>query len=208
MKIGTAILHVSLLGINAIGQPVGWNTKTLDDGKMTVSYRISERIDEAGNKVPLIEDSSVTTESLEFNKVISLLKDISRHKEFTDDHISEKAKTISDSEWVVYYYSKNPWPISNSDCVARMTFSENRPGKTATFNLIAAPAEYKKGDVGRMSHYHVLYTLRELEDGKVQITMKGKASPPVKVPLWMIKSAFPGVPAKALRKLVSLAKKA
>lgn len=205
-KTGPIILYGFFLSTNILAQTAEWKTKEIDNGKITVSYRISDRIDGSGDKVPLIEDSSVTIASLDIDDLISLLKDVSRHREFTDDHISEKTSTISDSEWVVYYYSKNPWPVANSDCVARMTFSENKLEKRAIFRLIAAPAEFRKGDVNRMTHYNVTYTLRELNDGTVEITMTGKASPPMKVPLWLIKSAFPGAPANALRKMVKLAK--
>lgn len=69
-----------------------------------------------------------------------------------------------------------------------------------------APAEYRKGDVDRMTHYNVTYTFKDLDNGTVEIIMTGKSSPSVKVPVWLIKSAFPGAPANALRKRVKLAK--
>ena len=42
--------------------------------------------------------------------------------------------------------------------------------------------------------------------GQYRITMRGKSSPPVKVPMWLVKSAFPKAPASAVRDIVKLVK--
>ena len=118
----------------------------------------------------------------------------------------QNVRTISDNEWIIYYYTNNPWPVKNSDCVSRMTFTENKEEKTATFALVATPSEYEKAKVNRMTHFNVVYTFKDLGNSKVKITMTGKSSPPVKVPMWLIKSAFPSAPANAIRKLVELVK--
>jgi hypothetical protein len=206
LKTELLMLNSILLSFNILAQDKDWKTAKSDYGKITVNYKISTRTDENGKKVPLIEDMTTTTDSLSMQNCISLMKDVSKHKEFTDDYTSEKVKTISDNEWVVYYYSKNPWPIANSDCVSKMTFSENMTEKTATFKFTAAPNEFKKGKVKRMTCYNVTYSFKDLGNGKVEITITGKSTPPVKVPLWIIRSAFPGVPVTALRKFVKLAK--
>jgi hypothetical protein len=194
------------LNINIMAQTHQWNTKILDKGKITVKYRISKQNDALGQEVLVIEDSSSVTENIDFQKCITLLKNVSGHKEFTGDKISKKIKDISENECIVYYYAKNPWPIANSDCVSRMIYHYNAAEKTALFQFTAAPTEYAAGDVNRMTNYNVTYSFRDLGGGLVEIIVTGKTSPPVKVPMWMIKSAFPGVPAKALRKIVSLTK--
>lgn len=206
LQIELLMLCMFFLSSSISAQTEGWKTAKLDNGKITVKYKISTRTDENGEKLQLIEDISTTTDSLSMQNCISVMKDVSKHKEFTDDYISEKVKTISDSEWVVYYYSKNPWPIANSDCVSMMTFSENTTEKIAVFKFTAAPSEFKKGNVKRMTYYNVTYSFKDLGNGTVEITETGKTTPPVKVPLWIIRSAFPGVPANALRKFVKLAK--
>jgi len=53
-----------------------------------------------------------------------------------------------------------------------MTFTENKDEKTAIFELVATPSEYKKGDVNRMKHFNVIYTFKDLGNGKVRITMR------------------------------------
>jgi hypothetical protein len=206
VQIGCFILGMIFLNTSIFAQADEWKTAKLDDGKITVQYNISTRIDENGEEVQLIEDTTTTADSLSIQNCILVMKDVSKHKEFTDDQISEKVKTISDSEWVVYYYTDNPWPIANSDCVSRMTFFEDTTKKTAVFKFTAAPFEYKEVDVERMTYYDVMYSFKDLGNGKVEITMTGKTTPPVKVPLWIIRLAFPEAPASALRKFVKLAK--
>ena len=206
-QIGFVMLGMIFLNINIIAQTQQWNTKILDKGKITVKYRITNQVDAKGQEVLIIEDSSSVTENLDFQKCITLLKDVLGHKEFTGDKVSKKVKDISENESIVYYYAKNPWPIANSDCVARMTYYYDETEKRALFQFTAAPSEFETGDVARMTNYNVTYSFRDLGGGMVEIIVTGKTSPPVKVPLWMIKSAFPGVPAKALRKIVKLTKK-
>lgn len=190
--------------INLSAQDKDCKVKELDKGKITVKYCISEFYDE--NKLIQIKDSTTTIDNISLEKCISLMKDVQKHKLFTGDSKSKIVKTISDDEWIIYYYMDNPWPIKNSDCVSRMTFTENKEENTATFELVATPLEYEKKEVNRMTHFNVLYTFEDIGNGQVRITITGKTSPPVKVPKWLIKSAFPSAPANAIRKFVKLTK--
>jgi hypothetical protein len=205
-KIALLILFLIFLNLLAMAQDKQWKSKTVNRGKISVRYCISERTDENGKNVPLIEDETSTIENADFKSCIDILKNISKHKEFTGDFISTTVRTLSDHEWIIYYYSKNPWPIANSDCVAKMVFSEDKKEKTAVFTLVAKPGEYEQKGVRRMAYFNVTYTFRNIGEGKVAITITGNSSPPVKVPLWIIKSAFPGEPVKAMRKLVKIIK--
>jgi hypothetical protein len=205
-EIRLIILCMIILNVNIFAQTESWKTEKIDNGKITVKYSISERTDENGDDVPLIEDNATTTDSVSMQNCILLMKDVSRHKEFTDDEVSEKIKTISDNEWIVYYFTDNPWPIPNCDCVAKMTFSQDTTGKIAVFTFTAAPSMYDKKDVKRMTYFNVTYTFKNLGNGKVEITIAGITSPAVGVPLWIIKAAFPDAPADCLRKFIKLAK--
>ena len=192
------------IGIQA--QTNQWKVKTLFDEHIELKYRISKRIDDTGVRVALIEDYTTTTDSLCMHKCISFMKDVTKHKHFAGDKISKFVRSISDSTWIVYYYSDNPWPVRNSDCVALMRFTESPDNKTAIFSLTAAPTEYESKGVNRMTNYNITYLFEDLANGKVRITMTGRTSPPVKVPLWLIKSAFPKTTANAIRKLATLIK--
>jgi hypothetical protein len=195
-----------LLGPSLFAQSDGWKTAVLDGGKITVEYRISERIDETGAKVPLIEDRATTTETVSLRSCVELFRDVARHKDFMGDFSSEKLREISGNSCLVYYFSKNPWPAADSDCVATMTFDEGASGNTPTFTLTAAPSMLETRDVRRMSYYNIMYSFRDLGDGRVTMTVTGRTSPPVAVPAWLIRSAFPGAPADAIRKFMKIAK--
>lgn len=199
----TSLIFISF-GLSA--QEKDCTTKKLDNSEIIVKYCFSKFLDENGNDLLLIEDSTITEAQIDFEKCVFLMKDVQKHKLFTGDSESRIVKTISDNEWIIYYYTNNPWPVKNSDCVSRMTFTENKDEKIAIFELVAAPLEYEKGDVKRMQHFNVIYTFKDLGDGKVRITMRGKSSPPVKVPMWLVKSAFPKAPASAVRDIVKLVK--
>lgn len=205
LKLGllTSLIFFSL---SLSAQEKDCTTKELDKSKIIVKYCFSKFLDEDGNDLLLIEDSTITEAQIDFEKCLFLMKDVQKHKLFTGDSESRIIKTISDNEWIIYYYTDNPWPVENSDCVSRMTFTENKDEKTAIFELVATPSEYEKGDVNRMKHFNVIYTFKDLGDGKVRITMRGKSSPPVKVPMWLVKSAFPKAPASTIRDIVKLVK--
>ncbi|OHD75949.1 MAG: hypothetical protein A3J97_02875 [Spirochaetes bacterium RIFOXYC1_FULL_54_7] len=204
----------SLLGIvcafcivlGASAEEAQWKTSSLDKGTISVQYRISERITDGGIKVPLIEDITTTVATVSLQSCIALMMDVRRHKDFMGDYSSEVIKVISDNAWTVYYYTKNPWPIADSDCVAVMSFSEDATQGTAIFKLTAAPDMMEDKHVGRMSFYNIEYSFKDLKDGTVKITVTGRTSPPVEAPLWLIKSAFPGIPADGIRKFVKVAK--
>jgi hypothetical protein len=204
--VGYIMLLMIFFNLTGFAQTQEWKTETADNGKITVKYNVSERTDEKGESSLLIEYTATTSDSLSMQNCISLMNNVSRHREFTDDKISEKVKTISGNEWVVYYYSKNPWPVEDYDCVAKMTFTENPADKTAVFTLTAVPSIYEKKDVKRMTNYDLSYSFKDLQDGKVEIVLNARMVPAVKFPRWMVKAAFPGVAVDWIQKFVKLAK--
>jgi hypothetical protein len=190
-----------------MSQETKWKSKTIDKGTTTIKYCISERIDGKGKKVPLIQDNTSTTISgISMEKCIALMKDISKHKFFTGDYISKLIKTISENEWIIYYYTKNPLFIENSDCVCKMILEQDKEQKTVRFTLKATPDEYKNENVKRMDYYNVAYMFKEIENKKIEMTLTGESTPPVKVPIFIIKSAFPGAPLNAVKKIIALLK--
>ena len=198
-------LASAALAVAALGAE-DWKTAKLDDSKIVVKYRISERLTESGVMVPMIEDSATTIADVSLSSCVALMRDLSKHKDFMDDFSSEAIKAISDNEWLVYYYTKNPWPVPDTDCVAVMATAEDAAQGTAVFTLSAAPDQMENRKVKRMSFYHITYSFKDLGNGTVEIAVSGRTSPPVEVPLWLIKSAFPGAPADAIRKFVKIAK--
>ena len=207
VHIGLIILGMIFLNANIFAQTEEWKTEKTKDGQITVSSNISKRADENGDEVQLLEYTATTTASVSMQNCISVIKDVSKHKEFTDDDISKKIKTISDNEWVVYYYTGAMWPFSDFDCVAKMILSEDETKRTATFTLTAVPSMLEeKKKVDRMTYYNVTYAFEDLGNGKVEITTTGKMSPTMEAPAWMMKKWFPEGPADILRIIIKLAK--
>lgn len=204
-QITLIIVSVFLLNAILIAQTKEWNIEITGDDSITVKSRIAERIDEKGDEMQLIEYTATTTASVSLHNCISVLKEVSNHKEFTDDEVSQKVETLSDHEWVVYYYTNPPWPVPDNDCVARMSLSEEESQRTAIFTLSAAPSMYEMKDVRRMTYYEVTYEFKDLGKGKIEMTVASKSSPTVQFPAWMISAWFPEGPADILRTIIRLA---
>jgi hypothetical protein len=208
-KITGIIIVISIfVNTNIFAQASDWKTEKSEDGKITVASKISKRTDEESNEVQLIEYAATTIANVSFQNCIAIMKDISNHKAILNEEISEKLKTLSDNEWLIYYYFDAPWPIPNSDCVSKMNFFEDLNNGTASFTLIAAPSLYEKKDVKRVTYYNVTYTFKDLGEGKVKITSIAKLSPIIQAPDWIVKNFFPDGPARYLQRLLLLAKSA
>ncbi len=205
VQIGLITLVMVFLNANIFAQTDGWETELAKDGKTTVKSRISKRTDEAGDKVPLLEYAATTIANVSMENCIAVIKDVSKHKEFTDDETSEIVETISDNEWVVYYFTKSPWPMPDNDLVVKMIFTEDDTSSLATFTLTVAPSLYEMKDVKRMTYYNQTYAFKDLGNGAVEMTVTGKMSPTIKVPGWMMSAWFPNGPAKMLRIIAELA---
>jgi hypothetical protein len=195
-----------LMSLNIFGQKDDWTKEMSRDGKTEVMSFISSRVDENGNEVQLAEYSATTIADGNIDNFSALLKDASLHKIFMENaDISEELKAFSDNEWLVYYYFDSPWPMPNSDCVMTMKFSKNKTDKTIVYEGKTTPKLLEEKDVKRMNYYIVNYTIKELEEGKVEVSMWAKVTPVVSGPDWMINSWFPKGPAGILSRLVKAA---
>ena len=196
------------INANVIAQSTDWKTEKSNDGKIIVISKISKRIDEFSNEVQLIEYIAKTTANVSLSNCISVMKDISKHKEILNENVSEMLKSVSENEWLIYYYFDAPWPLPNSDCVSKMNFSEDVNNGMATFTLTAEPAMYENKDVKRLTYYNITYTFKDLGNGKVEMTSTAKLTPVVQAPDWIVKNFFPEGPARYLQRLLFLSKKA
>jgi len=205
MKIGNKMIVSTLLFL-AFCAAAGGKEATTRDGAMTVSYNISNRVDENGDTVPLIEYIATTRENVSMEECISVMKDAAKHKEFQGDDVSDKIRTVSATEWVLYYFTKGGGPFPDSDVVSLMTFSEDAVRGTASFSITAAPdLSARKKNVRRFTLYTMLYTFKDAGNGMVDITVSARMSPVFSVPAWMINAAFPDAAFDVLRKFTQLA---
>jgi hypothetical protein len=53
-------------------------------------------------------------------------------------------------------------------------------------------------------HYQITYTFVDLGDGMVAVSFAGESIPPVRVPKWLVRFAFPKAQFDSVRKLDSL----
>lgn len=205
---GIFISVLIFINTNLFAQQTDWRTEKTEDGKITVTSKISKRTDDIEGEVQLIEYIATTTANVSMHNCISVMKDISKHKEILNEEVSEMVKIISDNEWLIYYYFDAPWPIPNSDCVTKMSFSEDLTNNMATFTITAEPFMYEQKDVKRLTFYNVIYTFKDLGNGNVEMTSTAKLTPVVQAPEWIVREFFPNGPARYLQRLLVLAKNA
>lgn len=207
MNLGKLTIGIilSFISLKTIAQSNDWTTQKTEDGKITVTSKISKRTDHKDGEVQLIEYVATTTANVSMQNCISIMKDVSKHKEILNEEVSEMLHAISDTEWLIYYYFDAPWPIPNSDCVTKMSFSEDIINKTASFTITAEPSSYEEKDVKRLTYYNVSYTFKDLENGSIEIISTAKLTPAVQAPDWVVKNFFPDGPARYIQRLLLLA---
>ncbi len=208
IQITAIILFSVLINTSLFAQTKEWKIEKTDDGSVEVKSCISEHKTSTGNTLPLIEYTATTIVRTDIQKCISLMKDIPKHKAFLRDAKESKMVTsLAVNQWIVYYNFNAPWPFSDYDCVTKMELMENDKNSTAIFTLVAAPSLYKKTDEDRLTDYKISYQFKKLADGKVAITIIGRMSPLIKIPLWMLRGTMPDHPAEVLHKIVTLVSK-
>lgn len=193
---------------DAGAKDAGWKTVTEDGGKTTAKSRVTERVDEKGAAVPLVEYCVTTTAGVGFGACVEAMRDASRHAEIMSAKTADLIERVSDAECVLYYYYKGVAFVEDSDVVVTMTESENESNKTATFHLTAAPSRYPVKGVKRADFFNLTYGFRDLGDGTTEISIVSESSPAMKVPVWMIELAFPGAAVDTVHRFVKMAGRA
>jgi hypothetical protein len=197
---------ILLFSLNKEAQTNAWRTEKSNDGKIIVKSNVSEQVDAFGKTYPVVEYLAITTDFMTMANCINVMENVSRHKEFLDLKINEKIKSISENEWLNYYIFNAPWPFSPTDCIVKVVHSENLKTKTEVFEYTAEPNLMKATSLKRFTNYNYTYTFRELGNGKVELTVSAKMMLTVNVPLWMLRSSFPGSAADPVQKLVRIIK--
>lgn len=168
-----------------------WKTATSKDGKVTVKYNFSSRINESDEKVTVIEAIASTIENTSIENCISLMKDISKHKDFRGEKTSKLIEQISENEWIIYYYNEKSLIAPAVDGSYIMIFEEDKKNKTATFTITADPTLVKETDASRITYAKEIYSFKELNGNQLEIIIKTTVSPSFKVPSMLMKKAFP-----------------
>ena len=201
------LLSIFLFGTQLSAQTHEWRTALSKDAKITARYNFSTRINEEGDKVPVVKTVTTSTESIDIDNCISLMKDVSKHKDFRGEKSSKLINKISENEWSIYYYNDGMLLTPAVDGSYRMIFEEDRKNKTATFTLTADPTLIEKTDMARLTYAKEIYSFKEVEGNQLEITIKTTVSPGFKVPSMMLKKAFPKKSFDNMEKFLEAAKK-
>ena len=189
---GMLVACVLLFQAHVSAQDREWKTATSKDGKVTAKYYFGTRVNEEGDKVPEINAVTIATVDMDIGNCISLMKNVSKHKEFRGEKSSELIKTISENAWVIYYYNDKTLVTPAVDGAYLMEYENNPGGKQAIFRIIADPALTEKTGATRMTYAREVYTFQELENGQLEVTIKTTTSLGFKVSFFFLKRAFPG----------------
>lgn len=207
----TPILASLLLGVALVAprsaQAEGWKTETSKDGKVVVSHRITDVVDAKGEKSTLVEYNTSMTASVEMRKTLAVLRDASRHAAIHDDESSRTVRAISESERIVHYQLKMPWPLPKTDCVLRMVVREDSAKGLATVSLDGAPDEIPEGGSRRIRVYSTIYELKDLGGGRTELKARVRVRPPFELPRWILATGFPEDAAAPLKRIAQLAAK-
>ena len=201
------LLSIFLSGTQLSAQTHEWRTALSKDAKITARYNFSTRINEEGDKVPVVKTVTTSTESIGIDNCIALMKNIAKHKDFRGEKSSKLINKISENEWSIYYYNDGMLLTPAVDGSYLMIFEEDRQSKTVTFTITADPTLIEKTNTSRLTYAKEIYLFKETEEGKVEITIKTTVSPGFKVPSMMLKKAFPKKSFDNMEKFLEAAKK-
>lgn len=194
------IICIVLLSFNAFSQERNWTTETSKDGTATVKYELVK--EDKGTHFYYIAQ---TTADVTLDELDDYFTDTNNHKYFLErTTVTETVKTLTDNEWIAYYFFDAPWPLANSDIVIKInrTKEENK----LTFIAEAYSSDYKTGDVDRMDTYKLIYEFEKIDDNTTKITYNADYIPVGSIPRFLIKTWFPEGPANIVKNIGNLKK--
>ncbi len=205
---GLLLLGLLLLSSNICAQKPGWKKEITKDGRVTVSYKFSEHVDQSGKKYNVLEYEALTAAALKLKSCKAVMMDDSKHMEFMEGtEGTRRIQDISESEWITYYFLNGRWPMPDSDVVTRFVLEEEPAGKYFIMTGTPAPDMYPDQGVARMKHNQTKYTFTDKGNGTVELLMYSKSIPLVSVPKWLISAWIPNGPADMLNGIIDLAGK-
>lgn len=176
-------------------QDRNWTIETSNDGKSTVKYELIK--EKNGTHFYYIAQ---TTVNVSLEKLDAYFSNSSNHRKFLErTPESTEIKKLSNNEWLTYYYFDAPWPMGDSDVVARI--NRTKTDNKLIFNAEAISNSHKQGDVDRVTDYKFIYEFEKVNDTSTKITIKADYVPVGSVPNFLIKAWFPEGPAKIVRNL-------
>jgi len=191
----------------SVAQNRNWKENTSKDGKVFVKSEVATEKGPDGEEGKVIYYIAESKYDISLQKVEAFMRNAANYKLFLENtEESKKIKSISSDEWITYLYFDAPWPLPNSDCVQKMTYSKNGEN---SFSIQAKVEDghLEKKDVGRMDLYDALYEFTKTDDGKVKLKLTAAFAPLGSAPSWMLNSWFPEGPAGIITRLFENASK-
>jgi hypothetical protein len=174
----------------------GWYTDD-DDDDTWARWRFSRNTSD-GQPVQFVEDETVTVANADLKGAVALFKDVASYAETFNNADCRLLESLDEDTWLIYEFVDNPWPVADSDRVSQVTYQHDQEGMVV-FRFYATPDAYPDQGVARQECYDVSYTITDLGDGRIELHERGEAITPVRVPDWLLKSAFPGALFGSLR---------
>jgi hypothetical protein len=197
---------ISLIAVKLSAQTKEWKEAVSDDGMTKVVYAIYDSANSKSREVKCIEYKAKTITSASVDKCAEVFNSPEMHKkiyEYTEQ--SKRIKDISKNEWIVYYYYSPPWPISNSDCVSKITRISDSTKSRIVFKSISNPNLIEKKDVARSELNNITFTFTKIDESKTEINISAILIPTTSAPNWMMSGWFPKGPAGILSRFKKLA---
>ena len=144
-----------------------------------------------------------------YEKLISILSDVSRHKEWVYNNKSASIlKKLGPYEFYYYTETTLPWPMSNRDAIIHLKMEKDSAGRFLRINASAVP-EYmdeKSGKV-RIRQSSISWYVTRPSSRTIQIVYIFDANPGGSVPAWLANNFADKGPYESFKKLSEMLKK-
>ena len=200
----TCVFLNSLLLFCDVARAEGWKEVRSKDGTIEIQSQIADTILDGGS-VELVKYKASTQAEVSIDQFIAAMNRPETHQFVLENERVIRLKTISDHEWVFYYFFNFPWPMSDADCVVHITLLQSANG--AEFVLSAAPSEYPMQKVKRMPIYNVKYTLQKINEKSSRISVDSEIASTMNAPHILVQLWFPEGPADLLKRVIKASQK-
>lgn len=134
------------------------------------------------------EVKTVLTISTSVNKISNAIIDVENYSNWMKNILNPKMiKKINQNEYYLYYEMDAPWPTQNRDIINHTIISHNQSNGITLISSTAVPNFIeKKENLVRITLSEGSWILKELPNGKVEVTHMLLASPGGSIPDWVI----------------------
>ena len=138
--------------------------------------------------------------------IAGILKDYAKYKDWVDrTKESDVLKRPSSNEYIVYFESASPWPVSNRDLVLRVKVDKMSDKYGYIFNQFYLPHYIpEKESIVRMADYDGHWEVSDNGDGTTHVVYYMFVDPGGNIPDWTLNMVTEDAPYKTLENLRNL----